>query len=156
VVVTFLWILRDWNADKGISTRHAWCCFALQFKLFRTCRTNPFLPSLVLFLNTRFQPFSFQYPTTMTNIYYALAIIVLFLCTRGAFRIIITTSVQPALDCETHNGPFIEVTRRNLRYQKGPINFNIGSFYRRRPTSYGLLHYEGNESALSTSTRNRV
>ncbi|KIN08115.1 hypothetical protein OIDMADRAFT_16492 [Oidiodendron maius Zn] len=86
----------------------------------------------------------------MINIYFALATLLLFLYAIGAFHMITTTSVWPAVDIEVNKGPFVEETTRHLRFQKGPISFYIGSYYKRQPTNYGPSN-DGNGSAVSSS-----
>jgi hypothetical protein len=87
----------------------------------------------------------------MLNVYTSLAIILLVLYAAGAFPVIITTSIEPALAYEIHKGRLLEVTRRTLWFRKGPVNFIIGSFVQRRPASDGLST-EAKESLIRSDT----
>lgn len=82
----------------------------------------------------------------MLNFYASLTIILLGLYLGGAFPVIVTTSIEPTLQHESHKGRLLEVTRRTLWFRKGPINFVIGSLSNRRSASDNLSTEEKESS----------
>lgn len=97
------------------------------------------------------QPQTFQDLTVMFDVYTSLSIILLVLYAAGAFPVIITTSIEPALAHEIHKGRLLEVTRRTLWFRKDPVNFIIGGFVQRRPASDGLST-EAKEGLIRSDT----
>jgi hypothetical protein len=71
----------------------------------------------------------------MLCFYASLQMALLALYAAGEFPVIIlTTTIEPD---ETRKGRFLEVTRRELWFRKGPIRFIIGSYAQTRPANEG-------------------
>lgn len=73
----------------------------------------------------------------MLSFYASLAAMLLALYAAGAFPVIVTRTIEPAAANETRKGRFFEVTWRELWFRKGPFDFIIGSYVRRRPADDG-------------------